>query len=192
MEAGYQNAKGLARWLGGSKGAPFRDIFAQHEPMVLATCRRALKHRRDAENASQRTFVVFLRRAHRFRAGADLGRWLRGIAIRVCQNLRREQRRWHARAAKAKVREVLQPDTEAEFHELLELVQAEVGRLPEKYRGPVVLCCLEQKRKAEAAAELGLKEGTLSCWLARGREMLRRALRRRGIHPPWERAAPEK
>jgi hypothetical protein len=60
------------------------------------------------------------------------------------------------------------------------VLDEEVRRLREPYRSALLLCVVEGKT-VPAAAELGVKTGTLSCRLARARRRLRQQLSRRGI-----------
>src|SRR5438874_1200105 len=52
----------------------------------------------------------------------------------------------------------------------------ELGRLPPRYREPLVLCCLEGLARDEAAARLGIPPNTLKSQLERGRKKLGDAL----------------
>jgi uncharacterized protein (TIGR03067 family) len=57
----------------------------------------------------------------------------------------------------------------------------ELSRLPEKYRTVIVLCDLEGRTRKEAAAQLGIPEGTVAGRQTRGRAMLARRLARHGF-----------
>ncbi len=74
----------------------------------------------------------------------------------------------------------------ADFHgepddEWREILHEELGRLSEKYRLPILLCDLEGKTHAQAAAELNCGEATVRRRLASARDLLRSRLARRGI-----------
>src|SRR5262249_22252782 len=57
----------------------------------------------------------------------------------------------------------------------------ELDRMPEKYRAPLLLCCLAGRTRDEAAEQLGWTLGTLKMRLERGRQLLRSRLARRGL-----------
>ncbi len=64
---------------------------------------------------------------------------------------------------------------------LEELLDQELGSLPDKYRTAVILCDLEGLTIADAAKQVGCPQGTLSVRLFRGRAMLAKRLTRRGL-----------
>src|SRR5205085_4535825 len=96
---------------------------------------------------------------------------------------KRDLGRRRAHEQRAPARAEGSPPIDPAAREALAAVHEEIERLPEKYRLPVVLCCLEDKTKAAAARELGWKEGTVSSRLAQARERLRGRLARRGVVP---------
>jgi WD40 repeat protein len=70
------------------------------------------------------------------------------------------------------------------LREALAILDEEVGRLPEKYRAPLVLCYLQGRTNEEAARELGCATGTLKWRLGRARELLGQRLAGRGVCLP--------
>jgi WD40 repeat protein len=65
--------------------------------------------------------------------------------------------------------------------ELQAVLDEELARLPGKFRAPLVMCYLEGRTHEEAARQLALPVGTVNSRLARGRDVLRERLTRRGL-----------
>jgi len=171
----------LDRFVRAGDQAAFGVLVQRHGPLVLGVCRRVLGHAEDAEDAFQATFLVLARRAGHLAWQESIGSWLHEVAFRTARKARAGlgRHRAHERRAASMPRpEPTPPDDLADVGELLD---EEVRALPEKFRGPVVLCCLEGLSRDEAAARLGLTGGAVKDRLERGREMLRQRLARRGV-----------
>jgi RNA polymerase sigma factor (sigma-70 family) len=171
----------LERFLSGHDEAVFESLVRRHGPMVWATCRRALGDTPDAEDAFQAVFLVLFRKAGSISRRELLGPWLHTVAVRTAARARAHRARRQRRERQVTpMPEPLRLHSE-EVRDWLPVLDAELQRLPEKYRRAVVLCDLQALGRADAARVLGLAEGTLSSRLARGRDLLRRRLVRRGF-----------
>jgi RNA polymerase sigma factor (sigma-70 family) len=158
----------------------FTSLVQRHGAAVLRVCRRVLGHEQDAEDAFQATFLVLARHPGTIRKPEALASWLYGVAYRAAMGVKRKaaQRRTH----EARLRERTPAAAPSpSWDDVQAILDEEVGRLPEPFRSAFVLCVLDGKTESAAAAEVGVKEGTLSWRLARARQRLRQQLARRGI-----------
>ena len=155
--------------------AAFATLVERHAPMVLATCRQLLGNVHDAQDASQAAFLVLARKARSIRTGQAIGGWLHAVAVRIASKARvaAARRRAHERrGAEMAVHHADEPDQSDRWAEL----HAQIDRLPDRFRLPIVLCYLEGLTHAQAAHQLGWPVGTVESRLARARERLRERL----------------
>lgn len=158
----------------------FRTLVQRHGPMILATCRRILHDVHEAEDCLQATFLVLARKARSIRNQESLAGWLFRVATHIALQARARlarQRSEELAAATLPRADSAVPESE----EVSRLLGEELHQLPEKYQGPLILCYLEGKTHQTAARELSCPCGTMSRRLARGLELLRQRLRRRGL-----------
>ncbi|MFO0950534.1 MAG: sigma-70 family RNA polymerase sigma factor [Isosphaeraceae bacterium] len=183
---GLADATLLERFARSGDAAAFAALVDRHGPAVLSACRAVLGHHGpDVEDAFQATFLVLARKAGSLRNAGSLGGWLHRVARRVALQALADAARRRERERRAAVPEC-QPGPESErthWDDALPLLHEEIDRLPEKYRAPVVLCELESLTRDQAATRLGWPAGTVAGRLARGRDILRDRLVRRGVAP---------
>ena len=179
---GPSDAELVGRVIAGDDPAAMAALVERFGGIVWGLCRRLLTTDADAEDAFQAVFLVLLKRAATVHNPGGVGGWLYGVAYRTAMRARRDLA--HRRAAEGKVPNPApppDPPAAAACRELHLVLDEEVSRLPDKFRTPFVLCCIEGLSKSEAARELGWKEGTVSGRLAEARTRLRARLVRRGI-----------
>ncbi|HLN28755.1 MAG TPA: sigma-70 family RNA polymerase sigma factor [Gemmataceae bacterium] len=171
----------LKRFLERHEETAFAILVGRHGPMVLGVCQRILHDSHAAEDAFQATFLVLVRRSAAIRKRGSVGSWLHGVAQRIALRARAQ-----SAAQRDRIRRfdpIPRADTldELSWQELRTVLDEEIGALAEKYRAPVVLCCLEGKSYDQAARELGWPKSSLANRLTQARGVLRKRLVQRGI-----------
>jgi RNA polymerase sigma factor (sigma-70 family) len=165
--------------------AAFSALVERYGPMVLGVCCRVLGDQHEAEDAFQATFLVLARKAAAIARRERLANWLFGVACRTALDARARATRRQAREKRVYTmsRSQVKPadDDGHDFGELRVILDEELARLPERYRGALVLCELDGLSRKEAARRLDIPEGTLSSRLARAKDLLRQRLARRGL-----------
>jgi RNA polymerase sigma factor (sigma-70 family) len=159
----------------------FAALVERFGPMVLGVCRRILGDEHAAEDAFQAVFLVLARKAASLVRQDLVGNWLWGVAYRTARRAKVDAARWHK--CRREVRSSMAPDPveELAWRDVRPVLDAEIDRLPAKYRQPFVLCYLEGRTNEEAARRLGWPAGTVFTRLARAREILRGRLTRCGV-----------
>ncbi len=169
--------------------AAFTALVDRHGTMVLSVCRRELGDLHDAHDAFQATFLVLMSKASTIRRRESVGGWLFGIARRVAARARVDgaRRRRHLEQFGAG-RTIFEDgpvdpspvDAELDYAPLI----AEVDRLPERFRAPVVLHYFEGLSAEATAQRLGCARGTVLSRLSRARHRIKRRLEQQGVSYP--------
>src|SRR5262249_34190816 len=137
--AGRTDGELLELYVSRRDEAAFEALVRRHGPMVLGVCRRILRHEADADDAFQATFLVLVRKAGSLRARGLVGNWLYGVAhntalkAKAMNRTRRQKEREAGTVAKREAVEEVWVQVQA-------LLDAELSRLPDRYRVPIVLC----------------------------------------------------
>ncbi|MFQ5554679.1 MAG: RNA polymerase sigma factor [Acidimicrobiia bacterium] len=162
----------IRRFLSGDTDA-FDEIMRAHEDRVFGICLRMLRHRDEALDATQETFLTVFRKADRYRAEAAFSTWLYRVAVNTCYDLlRRKKRRsaeplpaGHDPADRGAADELASVEVRPDIEDALAAVQPE-------FRGAVVLVDLQGLALDTAAEILGVPIGTVKSRVYRGRRAL--------------------
>ncbi|HQR08992.1 MAG TPA: sigma-70 family RNA polymerase sigma factor [Gemmatales bacterium] len=156
----------------------FVELLRRQGAMVLGVCRRILHHQQDAEDATQAVFLSLAQQANKLSGNRSLAAWLHCVARRTAGHaLRQAQKRQKREQRVARPEAITAHDADA----VRWLLDEELDRLPERYRLPVILCCIEGHTRQTAAELLGWPAGTVAGRLGRARAILQKRLTARGV-----------
>jgi RNA polymerase sigma factor (sigma-70 family) len=163
----------------------FAALVRRHGPIVLRVCQRILHDAHDAEDVFQATFLVLSQKASSLRRADSVGCFLHGVAYRLAQKARTRIAQQRMRESQEVIeKHAADPLAELSVREAQTILDEELARLPEKYRAPLLLCCLEGRTRDEAARQLGWSASIVKSRLEQGREKLRSRLSQRGLTLP--------
>lgn len=157
----------LARHVAGEADA-FGEIFRRHRDRMWAVALRTTGDPETAADAVQEAFISAFRKADRFRGEAAVTTWLHRITVNCAiDRLRREK----PTSPLPEIDPADRHDRYAQAETALD-VRAALATLPEAQRLTLVLVDMEGLSVAEAAATLGVAEGTVKSRCSRGRAAL--------------------
>ena len=173
----------LLRFQNGNEQA-FSKIVERHGVMVRGVCYRILKNSSDCDDAFQATFFILASRANVVNWQDSVGGWLHQVARRVSLKLKSDlarRRRLESDAAKEELQQCGGPDQSVGVHELGQILDQEISRLPRSFREVILLTQCEGLSRSEAATRLGISVAAVKDRLERGRELLQKQLLKRGL-----------
>jgi len=164
----------LRRHVSGDSDA-FGLLFARHRDRLWAVALRTLGDADDAADALQDAMISAFRRADSFRGDSAITTWLHRIVVNACLDLlRRRAARPATSGLAADALDAIaaghrpgQPDSDTVLD-----VTAALRTLPPEQRAALVLVDMLGYPVAEAAAVLGVSEGTVKSRCSRGRARL--------------------
>lgn len=153
----------------------FTELVRRHQRRLWGVALRTMRNPEDAADALQDAFVSAYRNAGSFRGDSQVSTWLYRVTVNACLD----------RIRRAKVRKAVPlPEYDlaatGDDHARTEarlVLHGALAQLPEHQRAAIVLVDLHELSVAEAAAALGVAEGTVKSRCSRGRAMLAEILR---------------
>lgn len=172
--------------LNGPPPKSFDDLADRYGDMIYGIALTQVRHRQDAEDVLQDTFLAYYRKERSFHEEEHRKAWL----IRTTLNCCRKSLSLSARRRLAASAELAPDDTDAPGGEWIfrfatreenDVFQTLRG-LPEKYRTVLYLHYFEDLQTDVIARTLRIKPGTVRAQLVRAREMMRILLEGAGYH----------
>lgn len=153
----------------------FERLYREHVGRVYGLCLRMTRDPAVAEDCTQETFINAWKALARFETRSSLATWLHRIAVNVTLAKRRK-------ATPVVELPMEDDDGTVESDWILETplevneIEAAIERLPDGARDVLVLHAIYGYSHIEAAAMLGVAEGTCKAQLHRARNLLRERL----------------
>ena len=171
--------------------AAFAELLRRYEARILTFCYSFTRDRGLAEDLAQETFLRVFRSASRYQPIAKFSTWLYKIAVNLCINeLKRGRLRPRlilddpagpdpegSRVVERLVFNGQPPATEAEQHELQEMIRRAVNHLPDDQRTTLVLVEYHHLAYQEVAEILGVTVSAIKMRVKRARTSLRELLK---------------
>src|SRR5262245_10047122 len=133
----------LERFAAGRDESAFAALVERHGPAVLDAALAVLRQAQDAEDVFQATFLVLARKAATIRNRSSVGCWLHRVARQIALRTLRARTRRDRHESATPVRTMTPTGDELTWGEARGIVRAEVPRLTESLRGPLLLCSLD-------------------------------------------------
>gem|GEM_PF-2176861 len=172
----------LEAWTQDGCRAALSTIIERYSVLVLSVCRRCCRHSADADDAFQATFLLLVRSANKIRHPEQLPGWLHRVAQRAAvATLATGEPNFEA-VSDFPDEQTDPLDRLTQRHAAI-VLDEELANLPEHYRTAIVQHVLQNQSYLTLAEQSGTSVGTVRGRVQRGKQLLARRLRHRGVVP---------
>lgn len=159
----------------------FSRLVHKYSALVMSVCRQYIRDQHEAEDLFQSVFLILARKADTIKDGDLLASWIYRVACREAFQSSQQRKKKMTVEYDDEFVYATQMAQHTPPEEQFQTLHEEIENLPEKYRGPVVLCYLNGMTRKEAAAELKASDAAVKARLSNGRKMLKERLMKRGV-----------
>jgi RNA polymerase sigma factor (sigma-70 family) len=170
-ERGVKTDEALLRAVGRGDRAAFRELYERHAERVFRFALSLVRAPHLAEEVLQETMVAVWKNADKFRGASKATTWILGITKNQGYGLLRREKR----GERTPEDPAAEPDP-ATTAELCVRVEDAVATLPPHLREVLHLVFHEEMTLGEAAAVLGIPEGTVKSRMFHARKALAKVL----------------
>lgn len=157
----------------------FSELLRRYQGLVFGLCMRMLRHRQEAEDATQETFVRVANNLHRWDSERSFEPWLMTIAGNRCRTrLALRSRRKATLSLEEPVAD--RSHLERAAQHLSEEIDVALEVVRTECRVAFELFYRQEMPYAEIAGQLNVPLGTVKTWVHRARRELIDKLRERG------------
>ena len=179
-DSGRTDAELLRAHVDGDPQA-FNDLVRRHRDRLWAVALRTIGDREEAADAVQDALLSAHRGAARFRGESAVTTWLHRIVVNACLDRIRRRRAHPTVPLPDGTRSDdgprgREPAAPVQDHDTALVVRAALAALPVEQRAALILVDVQGYPVVEAAAILGVAEGTIKSRCARGRARMALAL----------------
>ena len=163
----------VARTRGGDESA-FAALVGTYQPSVFRWAIALSGGEDEAEDITQEVFVRVHRKLSSFRGDGPFEGWLYRITRRVALRARRQTSQQVASTTQEVY--ITDPGARVDRQRAIELIQTIARMLPMRQREVFILCDIEGRTPAEAAAMLEMKDVSVRASLFKARSSIRRSI----------------
>lgn len=173
------------RWIGEClAGNPdgFRPLVETYRAQIVGVVMKMTGRADIADDIAQEAFVRAYTKLHTFRGESHFSTWVTQIALRLCHDLHRLERKWAPSPAEdTQPNAQLGTDDQIATLERDEAITRAMQKLPSQYREVIILRYCEGRSLEEIARIVGKGLSAVKMTVHRGIEMLRQDLARGGL-----------